>query len=394
MNKTKIAFYYNLSFGGALNTMLEFARYLSRTYTIDLYTMEEQLEELKVSFLPQYFSSIYTYKRENKEVIKGGPLLRIQEDYNFFNNIRNLHKTIASDIDKRNYKVVVISHDKYCQTPFLIRYLKTKTVYYCQEPIRMYYEYALNPINNMPFSIKKIYLLFSDYFRKQTDIKNARSATKILSNSYSSNESIYRAYGIYPSVCHLGVDQNKFKDLRVKKENFVYAIGNLSPHKAHKFIIEAISLIPGNKRPKLIIATGGVDLVNANSLYTFAKKMQVNIKILEKISDKQHVELYNKARATICAAHLETLGLSALESMTCGTPVIAVQEGGYRDIIQNIKTGFFVNRDIKELAKMIQDLFEKKLPIKQITKEARKTIIPYWTWEQATARLERYIKTI
>lgn len=391
MPKETIALYYNLSFGGALNAMEAFAKELSKVYNIDLYTMDEQLQ---VTSSQKYFTNIYTYKPNETVFINRGPLLRIQEDFNFFHQLPKLHKKIAGDIDKKNYKVILISHDKNCQTPFLLTYLKTKTIYYCQEPTRMYYEYALNPINDMPFSLKKLYFLASNYVRKQKEIKNVRAATKILSNSYSSNESIYRAYGVYTSVCHLGVNLDTFMPLKVKKENFIYAIGNLSPHKGHKFIIEAVSLITVNKRPRLIIATGGIDLINSETLYTFAKNKKVNLQILEKISDKRHVEMYNKASATICAAHLETLGLSALESMACKTPVLAVKEGGYRDMIQDKKNGFLVDRDPKELAKKIQELLEEKLSVQEVTKQARKSLIPYWTWEQATVRLQKYIESI
>ncbi len=391
MSKKRIAFYYNLSFGGALYTMEEFAKRLSEKYHIDLYTMEDQLEILSSK---KYFKQVYLYKSNERKFITGGPFLRIQEDYNLFYRLKKLHKKIASDIDKQNYDIVIVSHDKNCQTPLLMNYLKSKMLYYCQEPTRRFYEYSLNPVHELTFSLKKIYFLLSDNWRKQTDIQTARSATKILSNSYSSNESIYRAYGIYPFVCHLGVNIDIFISLNIKKENFIYAIGNLSPHKGHKFIIDAVSLIPQNKRPRLVIATGGVDMINATNLSLFAKSKEVDLQILEKISEKQHIEMYNKAQVTICAAHLETLGLSALESMACGTPVIAVREGGYRDIIEDKKTGFFVNRDTKELAQTIRKLLEGKLQLQHVVKEARESLMPYWSWEQAVKRLEKHMESI
>lgn len=390
MKKKRLAFYYHLPFGGALNTMDEFIKRLSKNYDIDLYTMEGQ----KTAVAAKYTHNIYRYELKVKKYINGGPLLRLQEDYLFFFHLRTLHKTIAKDIDMRKYDCVLVSHDKNCQTPFLLQYLNTKSLYYCQEPTRMYFEYALNPTNTMKWSMKKAYLLFSDYIRKLAEIKNARSVTKILSNSYSSNESIYRAYGIYPSVCHLGTDPDIFVPLNIKKENFIYEIGNLSLHKGHRFIIDAVSLITESKRPKLIIATGGIDVKNSNNLYQYAHRKKVDLQIQEKISSDEHIVMYNKAKATICAAHLETLGLSALESMACGTPVIAIKEGGYRDVIIDGKTGFFVDRNIHALAQKIQDLLEDKLPLDNIITKARKSLIPYWTWDQAVLRLIQYLENI
>lgn len=388
--RKRIAIYHNLSAGGALNTIGEFSKRLQKEYEIDLYTLDvnDCFSEIKFPF-----SKTYRYKFRKIDLIKDGYLLRLQEDYNFFLRLRSVHKQMANDIDKRKYQFVFVSHDVFIQSPYILRYLRTKSVYYCQEPWRQYYEYELNKERNLKPSLKKFYLLISDYFRKAEDVVNARKSDLILSNSYSSNESIYRAYGKYSYVCHLGVDVSKFKtDIKSKRKNYVYAVGNLSSHKGHEFIIDALSLVNRNNRPELYISSGGIGLENIENLIKYAMKKNVKIKIFSRLSQGKIVKLYREAMVTICVAHLETLGLSAIESFACGTPVIAVKEGGYRDMVQNGYNGLLIDRDVKDLAEAIEKVFSKEFPFEKYVANAIKTIVPYWTWENATIRLNDYVE--
>lgn len=384
--KRKIAFYHNLRNGGALKTVIEFASRLKNEYQIDLYTVKTNAFKNDEN---NVFDNVYEYKLSFIDIIKGGKLLRIQEDLNFFLRMRGLQRRIAKSIDERGYEHVFVTHDVFIQSPYILRFLKTKSVFYCQEPWRIYYEFSFSSTNFLRLSFKKIYLLFSDYFRKIVDTQNARSATMILSNSYSSNESIFRAYGKYPFVCHLGVDVKG--DIRSKSRgNYAYVIGNLSPHKGHKFVIDSLSLVDKKVRPLLYISTGGVDIDNSKNIISYGNDKGVKVKIFGRLKESEIMRLYANARVTICAAHLETLGLSAIESMACGTPVIAVREGGYRDMIKEGYNGLYIDRDEKELAIAVAKVFAEDFPIDEFSNNAVKSVYPYWSWEEATNRLKKY----
>ncbi len=237
-------------------------------------------------------------------------------------------------------------------------------------------------------------LTLSDKYRKWNDLTNARTMDKILANSYSSMESVYRAYGVYASVCHLGVDMKLFKPLGLHKENYVFSVGNLSVHKGHEYIIDSLAFVPTRERPSLYISSGGINLERKAYLEQYALSKKVTVKIMSRVPDEEMVTLYNKAKIVLCGAHLETLGLSALEAMACGTPVIAVKEGGYRDIVIDGVNGLLVERDEKKLAKAIRLLFANHLVYEKIAKQSRNSISPYWTWESATRRLENYIENM
>ncbi|GCE17492.1 hypothetical protein KDK_12920 [Dictyobacter kobayashii] len=54
--------------------------------------------------------------------------------------------------------------------------------------------------------------------------------------------------------------------------------------------------------------------------------------------------LYSAADVTVVPSYHETFGLAAVESLACGTPVVATRAGGLMTVVQHGETGFLVPR--------------------------------------------------
>jgi len=62
-------------------------------------------------------------------------------------------------------------------------------------------------------------------------------------------------------------------------------------------------------------------------------------------------------------SHYESFGMVALESMACGTPVVASQVGGLAFLVRDQETGFVVpGNDVNTMAdRLVQIIKDKKL---------------------------------
>lgn len=65
----------------------------------------------------------------------------------------------------------------------------------------------------------------------------------------------------------------------------------------------------------------------------------------ESPSDEELRNLIRGAKATIYVPVDEDFGMSPVESMACGTPVIGVNDGGLKESIVDGQTGILINPD-------------------------------------------------
>jgi len=363
----KIAVFYNVAFGGAKRAVQEQVKGLKNlNHFVDVYTYDKEID----SFSPEsYADNVYYYDFCPKTVQL--PLIsRLLIDLQVFYSLKYLNKKIAKDIDDKKYDIVLAHTDMYTQSPYVLRFLKTNNVYYCLEPLRMVYEYALRIPESLNM-INKLYESVNRYIRKKIDRQNARSAMHSLALSYFGRDYMIQTYDIYANVSYLGVNADFFHPSDIKKKNQILFVAPKEYLFGYDLIDEALKLIPVSFRPKLKIVFG-------------AEKAR-------RITDDEVVKNYNESLVTVSLSKLDTFGLVPLESMACGTPVIAVNAAGYRELVIDGKTGFLIDFNPEELAEKIMLLVKNPKLASQLGREGRKWIEESWTWKKEIKKLEIFL---
>lgn len=358
----KIAIFHELDFGGARRSVDEFAKRLSKIFDVDLYYVDIGKER----GLNKICRNVFFYPFSPKLWKGKNWQIRLYKDTIELFQLYNLHKKIAYDIKSKDYDYIFVHPSKFTQAPFILRFLKNKCIYYCQEPLRIIYDKTLSDLSFVKFH-KKLYEFLIRKIRMRIDLRNFRSAKKILANSKFSKEFIKRSYGKESIVCYLGVDTNFFKPKNRIKTIDVLFIGNKN---------------------------NGYDLLRKLSIINDRLKVRAIFRENGKshISDKELVEIYNNSKVLVALNRNEPFGLIPLEAMACGTPVIAVEEGGYRESIVNNKTGFLIPRDANMLFVAVNRIVnDEKLRI-QMGKNAREHILQNWTWDKSVKRFLKIIK--
>lgn len=364
----RIAVFYNLPFSGAKRTVLEHVKGLKALgHTVDVYTQDMEHD----IFDPGNIAD-NEYRYEYQHIIVNIPFLaRIVKDLSDFILLKLLHRKIAQDIDNKQYDIALIHTDKFTQAPFVLRFLKTKSVYFCLEPLKMVYEYGLRISDDLSFP-NKIYEAYNRYVRRQIDRENARASDFSFAISYFGRELMIQAFDLYPKISYLGVNTQRFKNLHIPKKNQILFIGQRLKINGYEYALEAIKLIPKGIRPELKVLCISKDPTTGSG----------------RLSDEEVVRLYNESLITLSLSNFDTFGLVALESLACEVPVVAFNVAGYRETMIDGKTGYLVDFSSQEIANKIIMLIQNPELRRKMGTAGRKWVEKQWTWEEQIKNLE------
>ena len=261
----------------------------------------------------------------------------------------------------------------YTKAPFILKFLSTKKLYYCQELLRIVYEKELEFREKVGVH-KALYERITRKIRKMIDLENANNADEIITNSYFSREKINSVYKKKAFVCYPGVDCEVFYHSE-KVENQVLIMGSKEDIDGYNLAKGALQTINKEKRPTLV-------------------KLGFGDKDSRVKSDTIVREIYSQSIATLCLDINEPFGLKAIESMACETPVIAVDQGGYKETVVNGKTGFLVQRDPRIIAEKIRYFMDNPDIRNRMGKEGRKHVIQNFSWEKHNHCLLKAIESV
>lgn len=362
--KPKIAIFHELLPGGARRGALEFAKNLREKYEVDLYYIDEK-ENLSER---QHADKTFFYQFLSKMWSGGNWKIKLYKDTLELRKLYLLHKKIAKKINKERYVFVFIHGSQFTQSPFLLSFVKRKKIYYCQEPLRItmeryfFIESSLHPL-------KKIYEALVRAIRKFIDKTNISHADLVLTNSNFTKKNLYKIYKIKGITCFMGVYTNIFYPENMAKKYDLLFIGSYDFIDGYPLLKQALTKIKANLKIKYVTHEDGW-IANDSTMRN----------------------LYNQSKITLALGYREPFGLIPLESMACATPVLALNEGGYKDSVVHLKTGILVERNPSALAKAITELLEENTKRNIMGENAREYILSNWIWKKKIEEFEKIVK--
>ncbi len=396
----RIAVYHNLHSGGAKRTLFEEVyRLAARNHHLVLYSLSSADNEF--CDVRPYVQSNRIYNFQSGRLFKSpfGRLNSIVRRKDLA-RLKIANQTIAKDIDAGHYDVVLVHPCQYTQGPWLLHFLKTPSVYYCHEPHRQLYETQLSRTANQRAGWRRLLdrLDILDWSYRQAikgiDYQATRRANLVLTNSHFTQQGISQIYNVPASVSYHGVDIDTFIPLEVPAENIVVSVGALTPNKGFDFIIQSLSQIPLELRPRLVIVSNYQEIQEREYLYQLSDKYGVHLTLHTLVPLNELVRLYNAAYLVVYAPINEPFGLVPLEAMACGKPVVAVHEGGVLESVVDGVTGFLVERNPDAFAQAVKTLLENKDLTVRMGWQAREYILEKWTWDTTIQNLEEQLKNV
>nr|WP_282561273.1 glycosyltransferase [Providencia rettgeri] len=208
------------------------------------------------------------------------------------------------------------------------------------------------------------------------------------------NSTLFRNYPV--SVIPNTLDINIFKPLDKKycrnilnlPENkkiilFGAMSGGKDPNKGYDLLLEALNNLSSrvNREDILCVIFGQTEPEHTSNI-------PFETKWLGHIHDNETLTLiYNSASVMVVPSKQEAFGQTASESLSCGTPVVAFETTGIKDVVEHLKTGYLAKKfNTLDLADGILEILTNKVDNKRLSFNARKVAINNWSGSIVTSK--------
>ncbi len=210
----------------------------------------------------------------------------------------------------------------------------------------------------------------------------------LLLSSHSARQ--YGAFQARVRVIGGGVDANHFRPSDVVRAPGVLFVGRLISVKGVNYLIEAI-----DSETSLRIVGPAYDERYFRDLRAMARGKCITF--VTAASEGELIQEYASALVTVVPSVYtdvygrrtsgEVLGLVALESMACGTPVIATRCGGLAEVVEDGVTGFLVPpNDPAAIREKIRFFLDRPEIAREMGKAARERMRSEFTWDLVATR--------
>lgn len=263
-------------------------------------------------------------------------------------------------LDLSGFDVVLSDSNSYAKG--IITGPETLHITYCHTPMRYAWDDCHRHMREFSYSkITRKFLPFGMSYLRLWDKISAERPDKYIANSKFVSNRIKKYYNKDAEVIYPPVNINNFH-ITDKVENYYLIVGRALPYKRFDIVVEAFNELG---TPLKIIGKGP-------ETERLKKTAKSNIEFLGYLNDRETAEYYSKCQALIFPSE-EDFGITPLEAMASGRPVIAYKSGGALETVIEDKTGiFFKEQTANAIVEAIKSFQENKFNSEEIRAHAKK----------------------
>ncbi|MEK7534820.1 MAG: glycosyltransferase [Patescibacteria group bacterium] len=287
--------------------------------------------------------------------------------------------------DLSGYDVVLSDSSAYAKG--VITHGKTKHICYLHTPTRYLWSDRETYIASAPIPLpligKPIVMLIVKFLQRW-DLKAAKRPDYLIANAKYIADRTRKYYERTPDeVIFPPVDCSRFK-ISKEIDDYFLVVGRQEPYKRTDLAIEAANYL---KLPLKIVGGG-------TKMDVLKKIAGSTIEFTGRVSDDELVELYSECIAFLFPP-LEDAGITPLEAMASGRPVIAYGEGGaLESVVAGVTGEFFAEQTVESLVAVLKDFDATKYNPQTIRAHAMKFDVENFKEKIKTVVEENYRKTI
>jgi glycosyltransferase involved in cell wall biosynthesis len=291
-----------------------------------------------------------------------------------YSPLRFLTPLIWGSFNLSGYDLVISSASWYIAKGFKKPSDKFIEICYCHTPPRWLYGYNTS-INFQKYWPIRVYALIIGHFLRLYDFKQAQKVDYFVANSKEVAARIKKFYRRDSTVIYPPVSLPKAQNTR--KGDYYFIVSRIVGAKGLELAVEAA--IKSGFKLKIAGSPAGYyfehdKLIKKAEGYDPERKSnRGKVEFLGQVNDKELAKLYKSAKAFLALSKDEDFGITPVESMLCGTPVIAFNGGGYKETVIDGKTGvLFDNYSVGGLIEAVKKFENSKFNAKDCIAQAEK----------------------
>lgn len=243
---------------------------------------------------------------------------------------------------------------------------ETKHVCYCHSPShflwRHYEQYLKQPGFGFLNPVARLGLKILVGPLRKWDKSASKNPDQFIANSTHIQKDIKKYYGRESKVVHPPVYLEKFAKVSATKKQGFVIVGRQVPYKKIDLAIMACNNL---NLPLTVVGDGPIHR-------KLVKIAGPTIRFVANADDKQVAEHMASAEGLIFPSE-EDFGITPVEAMAAGTPVIAYKSGGALDYVENKKNGIFFNeQSVASLVKALDNFKPSEFSTNKIKDSAKK----------------------
>ncbi|GLI34553.1 glycosyltransferase family 4 protein [Desulforhabdus amnigena] len=261
-------------------------------------------------------------------------------------------------------------------------------------------------------SIPVIYTVHHTYYQQSAHIENQRwkkllflwemfsyrKSDFLICVSPSTKRVLGRRYKLKEGlrVIPNGVDGTRFFDMNLPRiPNSLFFMGRLETRKGIDFLLKCMPVVKNGCRDVRLYVAGSGCLKRELEEMTEHFGLHENVRFLGVIDDRDVNEWYNKVSVVVIPSVFEGFGLNAIEAMSCGTPVIATDVDGLRDVVEDGVSGRLVPyNDVEGLRGCVLDLLRNDLERQQLAENGKNRVKALYDWQNISRQVAKIYQIV
>ncbi len=223
-------------------------------------------------------------------------------------------------------------------------------LYYCHTPVRAFYDQRDRMIASRRNPLEKIGFALWSSIHSHFDRRSVRRIDRIAANSENTARRAEKYYGRGARVIYPPCDTARFAS--GGDEGFWLSVNRLYPEKRIEVQLEAFARMPAERL--LIVGNCGSGDHSRDYARRLRARLPPNVTMESDLPEDKLIDYYSRCRGVISTAADEDFGMTALEAMASGKPVIAPREGGYVESVLDGTTGILIDCNPDALAGAVQ----------------------------------------